>query len=156
MLNRTLNILAGLIAIGITAFVHWQSQPDVIVRARSHLCTHPTEADVPAFAYGAFQFQGDPWYQIAYLALIQEESNLSTRPHWLEREAEEIFIAGRRVRPRTGIVQLFVSEGSELPQLIELTDGDARTMQTFLNEGQNYDSCQEFWNDLANKYHFQE
>lgn len=152
---RTLNIiLFVLVAIGI-ALALWEYMPGEISGSMWNVCSK-RGVEVPVFVYGAYDFDREDEYQIAYLALIQQASDFSVPPQWIEERNDRIFVEGRRVRPRTGVVKLFVSHDKNDPERIILTHSDARAMQAFLNQGQNFETCSQFWEYLASKYDIRE
>jgi hypothetical protein len=106
---------------------------------------------VPAFDDAAFAFDDAP-YSIAYIVHTTAQQHLSAGvSSWFKDDGGRIYIEGRRVLPRRGALQLFISEDGQSPRLLLLTGEDREICDRFIESGNNYETCQEFWEQLQSR-----
>jgi hypothetical protein len=110
---------------------------------------------VPAFEFGAFHFYDRP-PTIGYFVRIDDPRDLPSPTPWLKEDDGRIYVNGRRILPRNGVVQLFVAEGAHEPQLVILTDADRQEFLKFIDTPTNFDDCALFWNAVLRTNHLPE
>jgi hypothetical protein len=137
-------------AIAAALFIAWEQRPPSSRGSRSNILLQPGPT-VPAFFYGAFDFDGNP-PAIAYFVRISSEADLAAPMSWLEEHEGRIFVEGRRVLPREGMIQMYVADGPGNPRLVLLADENRQAFLEFLNAAQNFESGARFWNDVISAH----
>lgn len=152
-MRRTIGVLT-LIIVAAVALRWWQLRPP---SSRSGVSDHvfkgfgDAATTVPAFDYAALAFDDSP-YSIAYIVHITAQQHLSSRtPSWFKDDGGRIYVEGRRVLPRRGALQLFIAEDTQSPRLLLLAGEDREVFDRFIESGNNYESCQEFWDELQTR-----
>lgn len=156
-MRATLRLLP-LCVVVVSAFMAalwWRHRsPSSYGSVRDHVFQPPgrIETAVPAFTYGAFDFNDNP-PAIAYFVHITDPRDLASPMPWLKTNDGRVFVDGDRILPRPGVVQIFVADGKENPRSVVLSDADRRVFYEFLNSPAGFDECARFWNDVLQSNH---
>ncbi len=115
---------------------------------------------VPYYSVTAYAINGE-MPTIACFVRIDDPRRLERNPNvmpWLFYAGDgEVFVEGRLIEHRPGVLQLFVDDGSDHPTLVILDPPDAR--KYFGRDGPpfvDFKTFSDFWNDVLRKKYLPE